>query len=556
MKAMPVHFGKGRKRLSAELEPHVVEVVIDQYGSRVLNDEHLLPSQDRWYLSADRREDGGQLYRPKFAPVDVSECVGMMDDERELWRAVNSGRVVLVSGQAGSGKSHLLRRFVNRLSPSVRVALTGPTGVSAFNIGGETIYRKMGLGLASEPVHQLAEVLMSSLPSVQAKFKKARSFFRETDILVLDEISMLKPEMLTKIHELFCVMRNNRSTFGGITVLMFGDFTQLGPVYQRDEEVIPLYECPFWKTMKICRLVLARNFRQRENRVYARILSQLREGVLTPASLEAIRSRVGATPLPYGTETLGETPSPEKAELQLEPMFICPHRATADSKNNKKLQELEEAGNTVHTFEPHFSVGGRTGKAGCSVKPSKADSDAAHREIATGKCRDRFPFGEIRLAVGAQVVMKCNELFAEGIFSGSMGIVHAISAQIVHVRFLANGRIQDTHTGVERFNFTAPVGDTAVISMSQFPLMLAWAGTIHSTQGLTLPMISADVRHCFEAGQLYVAMSRVPSLEAVTLLGFDPQSIIVNHSAVEFETGVLRRYREMIERPEVQEDKD
>jgi ATP-dependent DNA helicase PIF1 len=137
-------------------------------------------------------------------------------------------------------------------------------------------------------------------------------------------------------------------------------------------------------------------------------------------------------------------------------------------------------------------------------------------------------------------MMRSNDLHELNVFNGTMGVVTQVDDNFVKVRFVVGTDFMQVPVAVKRGNFSFTVGATAVITQSQFPLSLAWATTIHKVQGLTLDYMRLDASKCFEAGQLYVAISRVRGLDNLSLIGFSADSLICNDRAVTFETGSQR----------------
>jgi len=470
----------------------------------------------------------------KYRPREMASILNMDEDESLLWRSINSGYHVLISGQAGSGKSNLLGRFShNCFKANINLEMGAPTGVAAFNIGGETLHRKLHLGLAAEP----ARVLWNTIQQKQQKYAPTRRFLTETDILVIDEISMVTPDFFVKLDILFRKARQEYDRpFGGVILVMVGDFTQLGPVEKdptKSEETI--LDTDVWQSLKYCRIFLNRNYRQNNDREYLRILQEIRQGRPSVETIRAIESRVGADPVITADDS-----DEEHKTLRLRPMTIYPYRRSVDKQNRTELERLVESGQEKRTFYPNYGITVNQHHTG---KINPRDQSTA-RGILGDKSRlaGMFPIGIIDLCVGAQVVMKCNELIDVGIYNGTMGIVVRIEDKCVYVLFVKDGKLSSEPTPVERHSFYAPVGKTMCIRMSQLPLHLAWAGTIHAVQGLTLDAMCLDASCCFTAGQLYVALSRVRKLEDMSLTGFSLNSLITNPRTVAFEVTALEHF--------------
>jgi ATP-dependent exoDNAse (exonuclease V) alpha subunit len=172
---------------------------------------------------------------------------------------------------------------------------------------------------------------------------------------------------------------------------------------------------------------------------------------------------------------------------------------------------------------------------------SEADQKKAQgllKEPGHVQLRKLFPFYDLSVCVGAQVMVRNNTMMEVGIFNGTMGLVTAVDRYTIQVRFWVGDQFEKDPRPVPRAIFTVPVGEAAELAMTQYPLTLAYACTIHKVQGLTLDSIRLDARSCWEPGQLYTALSRVRRLEDLFLHGFDVRSLLVDPVAIAFESVV------------------
>jgi hypothetical protein len=452
----------------------------------------------------------------------------MTKDEELIWRNINSGHSVLISGQAGSGKSHLLDRFVSHCPKGEKgfvCVLGAPTGIAANNIDGETLYRLLGLGLATgNPVH-----LFRNMKKFPKRYVKTWKFLKETDILVIDEISMVHPDFFTLLNYLFKKARNSTEPFGGVLLIMVGDFTQLGPVSKniKPTQVQYAFQTEAWKLARISRIHLQRSYRQKEGSSFLNLLNGVRMGVLSDTYKDLLMSRICETPHIVSKD-------PGDKTYKLEPIDIFPYRNMVEERNNSKMKELKFGGAKVTHFPPYIHIESNDQWEGkrCKIAIKKA------RELKRDpvKTKALFPVHDLDVCVGAQVMMRCNFYMSFKVFNGSMGIVTGIKRDTVSVLFVVKGAFMKKAIDVSRFQFKNRIGKTLNLIMDQFPLSLAWGTTIHKVQGLTLESARIDARKCFAPGQLYVALSRVRKIEDLALIGFDESSLIINDDAVRFET--------------------
>lgn len=518
---------------------HTLYVGSNGYEARPEH-EAALPPASSWWESA------------RLRPVS---CEAMETDEALIWRALNAGRHVLISGKAGAGKSHLLQRFVARLRQShLPFDLTAPTGIASYNVGGETMHRRLGLGIAREDGPTLWKKLND--PRTSGYYQKTRRHLTECRLLIIDEVSMVNPDFWSKWDYLFRRARNSDRPFGGVQLVLVGDFTQLGPI-QKDEEGGGageserfILDTAVWQQMSFSRVFLDRSYRQAAG-PFLELLNEVREGQLSDASREVLMSRIGVdldvsttvsveTPWQSGANE-GPDPKPTKT-IRLEPPTVYPHNSSVDRYNTTRLEQLCASEKVeVKRFYPAFRVARKDQFK--SIDPSDLkhanelmnEAQPGKKGFGPSKLEQYFPVFHVKLAVGAQVMMRSNRHIDVGIVNGSVGVVTGIGDNFISVLFLRDGTFMDKSLDIERVEFFYPA-KTAEIVMTQFPLSLAWACSIHKVQGLTLERIRIDARNMFDAGMLYVALSRVRAIEHLSLIGFNERSLITDPRAVEFET--------------------
>lgn len=473
------------------------------------------------------------LLHPKrvhpLIPASSFELPNIGIDEFLVWQLLSGKKHVLVSGKAGSGKSHLLSRFVARALeslPQLSVELCAPTGVAAFNVNGETLHRKLGLGLAEES----ARVLIARISQNRHRYAKTWKFLLETNVLIIDEISMLSSAFFTKLSHLLCLARNCMVPFGGVLLVMVGDFTQLGPVFSGTEERKLVFECGLWQKMPLARIILDRSYRQQTDQTFLKLLNRVRTGTLTEEDVLLLESK-----------TCAAVESKTIASTHVQPLHIYPYRNEVERMNLHKLKALETGGAKVYCFKPYLHVRKR------AVQPlpmNQTEYKKAQQLIKDKRQMSQlFLFTDLSVCVGAQVMMRSNTHIDRGVFNGSVGIVTCVQDNVVSVTFLHADSRQPIPVEVTRASFRRPFEKTVEIVLDQFPLTLSWASTIHKVQGLTLDHVLIDVRKCFEAGQFYVGISRVRSLENLSLLGFSKNSVIVHPAAVDFELNIVHDWQ-------------
>ncbi len=497
---------------------HEIFIGFDTYETHP-ESEVGLPSLETWFHTA------------KFKPLLINDCTKMALDEALLWRSLNSTRHVLLSGAAGAGKTNLMHRFMEHAkNASFSFALASPTGVAAVNLGppAETLHRKLSLGLAQED----AATLYRTICGNRKKYVRTWKFLQGTDVLIIDEISMVHREFFTKLEYLFRKARNSEVPFGGVKLILMGDFTQLGPIGDDKGDTRPyVFDADVWSSLKISRLILARSYRQNAG-PFLTLLNELRVGILTETGRQLLESRMNINLVVDGVV---ETEEEKKKTLKLHPLDIYPYKAQVERSNKAHLDELvEEHGAVLHYRAPVL----RSQKRENVAVADPADLERARYLTSNeGKkqLEEYFPVFQVNLCEGAQVMMRCNKYIDVGVCNGTLGIVISVDDNFISVAFVVNGKFQSKPMELGRTDFFASVGKTAEIVMTQYPLSLARACTVHKCQGLTLDRVRIDAKSMFCPGQLYVSLSRVREYEHFTLLGFNPKSLLHDPRVVEFE---------------------
>ena len=419
------------------------------------------------------------------------------------------GENVFVTGSAGSGKSELIRKIYrhcisNRKGIQV-CALTGCASI-LLNCKAKTVHSWSGIGLGNASVDVLINKIKQNI------YKKKA--WTEISVLVIDEVSMMSIKLFDTLDAIGRGVRNNHLPFGGIQVILSGDFYQLPPVgnYNDVDTMRFCFESEDWNNVfkKNCQIQLVKIFRQTDNK-YISILNQVREGVVKRSSNDLLKSRVGLIP-PEGTVITQ----------------LYPRRNSVEVINCNKMKELTTP---EHTFEiqlltnlPLLSDEDKRKRN----KIGKVEIDIELHHIKTNLLCEPT----LKLKVGAYVMCIVNMEISTDIVlcNGSQGIITGFSeiTRLPIVRF--NNGYEVT---INYYTWTSE--NIPGIGVSQIPLILAWAITIHKSQGTTLDMAQIDVgRGIFEAGQTYVALSRVKSLDGIYLTSFDVTRIKINRKVKEF----------------------
>ena len=471
-------------------------------------------------------------------------------EQRRAFDMVLSGTNVLITGPGGTGKTYLIRRIVKQLlEKGKQVAVTALTGAAAAlmtDIGARTLHSWGGI---------LARDDVSAEDKARRVLRKRdiRDRWRETDILIIDEVSMMSPKLAIDVDVIAKHVRGTQrgykerqtQPFGGLHVVFVGDFFQLPPVVPRGSEKTFLFETtpsersrgylpPFSRVIRSKKqvIVLRKNFRQVDDATYLEMLDRARYGSITDDDAAMLRKRL----IPVLIRA-GQNPR----DMVVKPTWLLPTRRQVEDINKREMAKLDarsEVSYTPTTVQKRVVVISSGGGDGAETVPEMIVTwDTLFREprdyLDPDEDEDPFvnPGGvtektaveesdksgqydpELRLRVGAQVMITANLDLAKGIVNGTRGVVEELRSDSSLVR-LRNGK---------RITVKAKVFETAHtrIGRSQLPLVPAWAVTIHKSQGQTLDCAEIDLgERVFADGQAYVALSRVKSLDGLFLRTF------------------------------------
>jgi hypothetical protein len=425
----------------------------------------------------------------------TNDNISLSGEQKALFDVMESTRQhMFITGRAGAGKSVLLRYF--RENTKKRVMVAAPTGIAALNVKGQTIHSLFNL-----PFELYQPGKLQANPRLYTLLKRI-------DTLVIDEISMVRAELLDAIDERFRKACRTDEPFGGKQVIMFGDVYQLPPVVET--KLVPYFERTYggyyffnaqvWKQTAFKIYELTQVFRQKDP-VFKGILNAVRDGSVVESQLEQLNTRYGVS-IPDDGKTI----------------TLAPTNNLVTNINQKRLRQLDG-----ETYEYHATLLGKI-----------SDKDFPTEEI-------------IELKVGAQVVLLQNDKDKRWV-NGTVATVTALE------KYDKKKKTEDKITVcVDGIDYTLEkatwekiryeydhaedeVKAEVVSSFTQFPIRLAWALTIHKSQGQTYESVALDLTtSTFAPGQMYVALSRATSLEGLYLkMPVKAKDIIVDPKVKEF----------------------
>lgn len=440
------------------------------------------------------------------------------------------GHNIFITGPGGVGKSALIKKIYEHSSRrSKNIYVTAMTGCAAvlLNCKAKTLHSWAGIGLANSSVEQLVKKIM--------KNKMLKISWKNTDILVVDEISMLSLKLFEMLNQIGKIIRNDQRPFGGIQLIFSGDFYQLPPVGNKDEpDTIKFcFESNDWNSVfhRNCQIQLTKIYRQTDEN-YRNILNQIREG--------KIKRNTNDTLLRY----VGRDITTNK-ELVVEPTKLYPTKNKVEYINNMRMELLDTE---LREYELKYIYDIEISKSEKMNKLNFTSSDiqAELEFLASNLLCDKT----VKIKIGCQVMCVINIQSEDGVLelcNGSQGIVTGF-CEITRnpiVRF-NNGKIMTMGRHVWTSDKIPGIG------VSQIPLILAWALTIHKSQGATLDVAEIDVGSgIFECGQTYVALSRVKSLDGLYLKSFDVSKIKINKKVKDFYESLTTYQQSMFEHEEI-----
>ena len=450
-------------------------------------------------LEAQQYLDNYNIKNPSLTPVSLLET--LTDQQLATIEHLLDGDNLFLTGGGGVGKTYLLsviytefpglkkKYFAAKNPGSIsklpRIQMCAMTGCAALLLGhkAKTLHSWAGIGLGKGSVSEL-----------YVKIRRNQKSYKNwlcTDLLIIDEISMMTAELLDKLNEIGKKVRGNRKPFGGIQVLLVGDFFQLPPVNRSDEPTMFAFESDAWKEAITSSIELTKIQRQKDE-IFQKVLKEARVGALSKESCEILSQCQGRN----------------WKENKIRPTLLFPRRSEVEMINDSNLRALT---GRRYTYKARLVYDGK-------VPDAFNENDEQFQKVVAMFDNESAYSKELELILNAQVMLIANTDPDNGLVNGSRGVIVGFcpSTELPIVEFL-NGikKVVGTHTW--------PIEDFEFVSRAQVPLRLAYAVTIHKCQGSTLDAALVDIGSgVFEYGQAYVALSRARSLDALYVYDFEP----------------------------------
>ncbi len=392
-------------------------------------------------------------------------------------KILKTGQNVFLTGSAGTGKTHILNDFVLYLkSRKIIPTIVAPTGIAASHLNGQTIHSYFSLGIRDS----IDEDFISNL--LDKKYLQTR--FKKLKILIIDEISMVSPNVFSSIDKILRAFKQSDEPFAGIQVILSGDFFQLPPISRNTDGKRFAWQSPSWKDLDLQTCYLEKKFRQDDNQLIF-VLDEIRSGNVSQKSHDILNARLQ-----------------KDLDIDFTPTKLYTHNMDVDRINNDELRSIDD-----------------------SAEVFKYTSEGAKSNIEK-LFKSALVQEELTLKKDA-VVMFIKNNPEKYYINGTTGVVIDFSKdeQKLPIVKLSNGYIVKVE--YEDWKIENDSGKIQA-KISQIPLKLAWAITIHKSQGMTLDAAQIDLSKTFEVGQGYVALSRIKNIEGLKLMGFNDNALSVD----------------------------
>lgn len=436
----------------------------------------------------------------------------VLNPEQQAWldRALR-GESLILTGRAGTGKSHVAKYLCKELhAMNASFVFCASTGVAAGHIGGVTFHSLFSLGMDDKTVNECVRSALSPLSMGQ------EPVLRTINLVFVDEISMISADLFDKADQVARIVRNCDSRpFGGLQMLCSGDFGQLPPVFDKRDTVKRLvFDSKLWKEMyPLNRCVLLTQIFRQSDAAFLTMLEEVRIGRVGQATFKVIAQCTRPLPSTDG----------------IKPTKLYALRREVEDENILELRRLPGE-SVIFTAIDNVSI-----VVLPDDPPAIKSRKEKRRKTLLERLKELQARASLELRMGAQVMLITNLDATGGLYNGARGIVMRLPSKenmSIGVKFVT-GLLYDF--GMMRFD----IGDEfsngyPVASRTQYPFILAWACTIHKSQGMTLDKVKVVLTGCFEKGQVYTALSRARTLEGLEVPIFNTQSVQADARVVAF----------------------
>ncbi len=416
--------------------------------------------------------------------------------QAQALKALKLGLNIFLTGAAGSGKTFVLNKYIDFLKKkNIGVAITASTGIAATHMNGITIHAWSGMGVKEElNDNDLTKIGRNS---------RVRNRMRSVKVLIIDEVSMLHAYQLDMVDVICRRFLNKHRPFGGLQIVLCGDFFQLPPIQKdKTKEIRFVFSAQCWQESDINVCYLSEQHRQKNDEL-VKVLNSIRNGKAEKEHSAQLTTRLNA-------ELIG----------QVNPTRLFSHNNDVDRVNNIEFTKLSGAAMLYEMRSNGIEPLIENLKAGCLAPES------------------------LLLKCGTQVMFVKNN-FDLGYVNGTTGVVIGFEEETrMPIVVTSSGK----RLVARPESWSIEEDETILASVRQVPLRLAWAITIHKSQGMSLDMVEIDLSKAFEYGMGYVALSRVRTMQGLRLLGINDLALEVNPDILERDTELQEQSRQFIKK--------
>ena len=441
---------------------------------------------------------------------------------------VNSGKNIFITSRgAGCGKTFLLKKIIDKYKITKTIAITASTGIASVLINGVTLHSWAGIGLGNSSVEKLFTKIKSN--------KKRLERWKKADILIIDEISLISAELFDKLENLGRLLRENDKPFGGIQIIVCGDWLQLPNINSSKYT----FESESWN-ITIDEIVYLTKIQRQKDIIFQNVLNSIRIGRITKEVKKVLRSRLNAN---------------LENDSGIIPTELYSLNVNVDKINKNKLENLikknglqkeifrikwtESKKSTIKqkSIDNYFKVNSNSSNITniCADKNVETNSNSSEEEDLNNIKEEIYlnccnAVKELELCVGAQVMLICNLDQEQHLVNGSKGIISGFNEDNYPIVQFLNG----VKMVIENKTWEIEINNKLLGTITQIPLKLAYATSVHKSQGSTLEYVNICLKNIFEPSQAYVGLSRVVSLEGLSIQNLDFNNFSVNLKALEF----------------------